>query len=67
MVGNIIKWKVKTTISDLIEVGWSGRVIVKHLLSDISSRKNIVNISWKFKIINLVRNINREFDIEKIY
>ena len=56
---------VKTTISDLIEVGLNGPVIVKHLLSDISSRKNIVNISWKFKIINLVRNINREFNIEK--
>jgi hypothetical protein len=56
---------VKTTISDLIEVGWNGRVIVKHLLSDINLRKNIVNISWKFKIIDLVRNINREFNIEK--
>jgi hypothetical protein len=49
----------------LIEVGWNGRVIVKHLLSDINLRKNIVNISWKFKIIDLVRNINREFNIEK--
>jgi hypothetical protein len=65
MVGNIIKWKVKTTISDLIEVGLNGPVIVWHLLSDISLRKNIVNISWKFKIINLIRNINWEFNIEK--
>ena len=65
MVGNIIKWKVKTTISDLIEVGLNGPVIVWHLLLDINLRKNIVNISWKFKIINLVRNINREFNIEK--
>jgi hypothetical protein len=56
---------VKNTISDLIEVELNGRVIVKHLLLDINSRKNIVNISWKYKIINLVRNIYREFNIEK--
>jgi uncharacterized FlgJ-related protein len=53
MIGNITRWMVKTMISDLIEVELNGRVIVKHLLSDISSRKNIVNIFWKFKIESL--------------
>ena len=50
MGGNIIKWMVKTMISDLIEVEWNGRVIVRHLLTDIGSVKSIVNIFWKSKI-----------------